>query len=640
MNVITNPPYGGDKVVQSDAQIKRKKIKEYIKKELVTLKDEVEINIKLKQLKKIEDQDKQDKKDSDKTKVSVEMCSNRIIKYAKNNKLTGNDKESSSLILIMDLVDVNGTAIGVLKEGVFFNKTYKDIRKCLVENFNVSEIISVPQDQFENTSTKTSIVVFHNTKEKTTTVKFSELIVERYTEDKFEEINGEIVLTENKDDICGISDKLISQATKDEILKNPICSLNGKDYNKKVIVVGEGYELVKLGDICSFLPKSKRNASFGQPIGKYNFYTSSDKVQKCDIADYNEESLIIGSGGVANIKIDNIFSCSADNMILKAPNNRYLYNLIKGNMYLLSDGFTGSTLKHLSKDYLLNVKIPIPKSKQKITEWVDKISKPYDKKNKNQELIMKLEEEIKNKIKDIGDNEDCDEVELGSICDIVSGSKTNLQQYLVKNSSHKIIRTRNLIDSNDYLYLNDEGINKCKTKILNKGDILMSTFADSYICKIIPENFIGSTYNGGLFKINNLKISSTYFINYIMMDNFKKQIKKISGGSTVLLFNIDNLKKLKLKIPKNKKLIKDFEPLFQEIEKLQIEMKEAELEYKKLIKELSEEAIPSNKQIGIKSDNELNDLSEESHVKEPIIETSEKTPKITKNKSKTNSSVI
>ena len=416
MNVITNPPYGGDKVVQSDAQIKRKKIKEYIKKELVTLKDEVVTNIRLKQLKKIEDQEKQDKKDSDKTKVSVEMCSQRIIKYAKNNKLTGNDKESSSLILIMDLVDINGTAIGVLKEGVFFNKTYKDIRKCLVENFNVSEIISVPQDQFENTSTKTSIVVFHNTKEQTTTVKFSELIVERYTEDKFEEINGEIVLTENKDDICGINDKLISQATKDEILKNPICSLNGKDYNKKVIVVGEGYELVKLGDICSFLPKSKRNASFGQPIGKYNFYTSSDKVQKCDIADYNEESLIIGDGGVANIKIDNIFSCSDHNHIITTKYNKYIFYLISGNMNFLIDGFSGSVLKNLSKDYLLNVKIPIPKSKQKIKEWVDKISKPYDKKNENEKLIMKLEQQIRDKIKDIMEIEDCVEVELGSIC--------------------------------------------------------------------------------------------------------------------------------------------------------------------------------------------------------------------------------
>jgi len=44
----------------------------------------------------------------------------------------------------MDMLDVDGTAIGVLKEGVFFNKIYSDIRKCLITNFNVREIISVP----------------------------------------------------------------------------------------------------------------------------------------------------------------------------------------------------------------------------------------------------------------------------------------------------------------------------------------------------------------------------------------------------------------------------------------------------------------------------------------------------------------
>ena len=632
MNVITNPPYGGDKVVQSDAQIKRKKIKEYIKKELVTLKDEVVTNIRLKQLKKIEDQEKQDKKDSDKTKVSVEMCSQRIIKYAKNNKLTGNDKESSSLILIMDLVDINGTAIGVLKEGVFFNKTYKDIRKCLVENFNVSEIISVPQDQFENTSTKTSIVVFHNTKEQTTTVKFSELIVERYTEDKFEEINGEIVLTENKDDICGINDKLISQATKDEILKNPICSLNGKDYNKKVIVVGEGYELVKLGDICSFLPKSKRNASFGQPIGKYNFYTSSDKVQKCDIADYNEESLIIGDGGVANIKIDNIFSCSDHNHIITTKYNKYIFYLISGNMNFLIDGFSGSVLKNLSKDYLLNVKIPIPKSKQKIKEWVDKISKPYDKKNKNQELIMKLEEDIRNKIKDIGDNEDCDEVELGSICEINNKNIIRYDTSYGKDAGNYKFHT----GATDGKYFSDEYNIDKYTIILNKTN-------GSGKCNIFLDKNISCAKQTYICQSINNELETQYIYYYLFDKKDKLEVGYI--GACHKNLSSDFLNKFKIKIPKNKKLIKDFEPLFEKIEKLQIEMKEAELEYKKLIKELSEEAIPSNKQIEIKLDNTMEVLSEDIgeniiNVKESIIETSEKKPKITKNKCKTNSSVI
>jgi DNA anti-recombination protein RmuC len=68
---------------------------------------------------------------------------------------------------------------------------------------------------------------------------------------------------------------------------------------------------------------------------------------------------------------------------------------------------------------------------------------------------------------------------------------------------------------------------------------------------------------------------------------------------------------MKIKLPKNKQLIKDFDPLFQQIETLQTELKEAEELYKKLIKELSEEAIPSNKKI-------------------EVIETLEKKPKTNK----------
>jgi restriction endonuclease S subunit len=598
MYVITNPPYGGDKIVQTDAQIKRKKIKDYIKKELETLEDETKIKIRTKQLKNIENQEKQDKKESDKTKVSIETCSQRIIRFAKKYKLSGNDKESSSLILIMDLVDTNGTAVGVLKEGVFFNKTYKDIRKCLIENYNVREIISVPQDQFENTSTKTSIVIFNNTEEKTSTVKFSELIVERYTEDKYEEINDEIVLTENKNDISGISDKLISEATKEEILKNSICSLNGKDYNKKEIKCGKEYELVKLGDVCKCLTTTKHCTNIAKINGKFKFYNSSQNsnlyVDFCEVKEY---SIILGQGGNFNIHFDKDFTPSKHVCVLQSINNdikllKYFYYIIPElQKHFITNG---STISWLNKTNIKDFNIPIPKSKEKITEWCNKISISYDKKNENEKLIIKLEEQIRDKIRDIGENEECDEVELGSICEIYSGSKTNLQSYLTNISPYKIIRTRNLIDSNDYLYLNTEGIDKCKTKLLNKGDILMSSFTDSYVCKIIPDDFIGSTFNGGLFKISNLKLNSKYFVKYINSDIFKTQVKKISGGSTVLLFNIDNLKKIKIHIPKNKSLIDNLNPLFQEIERLQMELKEAETLYKQLINELSEEAIPSN----------------------------------------------
>ena len=641
MNVITNPPYGGDKTTQSDTQIKRKKIKEYIKKELLTIKDELKIKTRLRQIKKIEDQEKQEKKDSDKTKVSVEMCSQRIIKYAKDNKLTGNDKESSSLILIMDLVDVNGTAIGVLKEGVFFNKTYKDIRKCLVENFNVREIISVPQDQFENTSTKTSIVIFDNTKEKTTKVIFSDLVVKRYTEDKFEEIGNEIVLTENKDDICGINDKLISEASKDEILKNPICSLNGKDYNKKEIIVGEGYELVKLGDKCNCLTTTKHCTNIAKSSGKFKFYNSSQNsdlyVDFCEVKDY---SIILGQGGNFNIHFDKDFTPSKHVCVIQSIEKniellKYFYYIIPElQKFFITNG---STISWLNKTNIKDFNIPIPKSKQKITEWVNKISKPYDKKNKNEELIMKLEEQIRDKIRDIGGNEDCDEVEFDS-----------LLSYLPKINKYKA--TDGFITGLYKFYTSSQD------KILYRDDY---EFEDT--CILIGRGGNPSIHLTSKFSVSHddvyvikLKDDKNKGLLQFVFNYLKTNMNLISGsfkGSTIKHSSKEGLSKIKLKIPKNKKLIKDFDPLFQEIDKLQTEMKEAESQYKKLIKELSEEAIPSNKQIKMKSDNEINeDIIEVKETKknkpkvddliEDLIETSLSKKKVTKNKVKTKSNEI
>ena len=622
---ITNPPYGGDKNKETDTQVKRNKIKEYIKKILVSTTDEDKKAILSIQLKEIDKAEKLEKKESEKSKVSVDMSSARIQKFAKKYSLKGNDKESVSLMLIMDIVDIGGTAIGVLKEGVFFNKSYKDLRKCLVENFNVREIISVPQDQFENTKTKTSIVIFDNLENiKTTEVKFYDLVVERYTEDKFiEASNGYIYLSENKDDISGISDKLISNATREEILSNPIVSLNGKDYNKKVIVCGEGYELVKLGKFCDLQngkQLDKKNIVNGiypvyggglHPVGYHNTYNN----ENCTI--------IAGTGNCGFVQFDKNKFWASQCFTLKSNidlMNKYLFIICKSmeNIFMNSSG--GSVQKFIRAKQFTDMLIPIPKSPAKIAEWVEKISKPYDEKNTKQAKIQDLEKQIQLRIKNITEDEECEEVELGSICKIMSGSKTNLNNFLINKSPYKIIRTRNLSDSTDYLYLNKEGIIKCQTKLLNKNDILMSSFADSYICKIIPDDFIGSTFNGGLFKIFDLKINKYYFINNIISENFKNQIKNISSGSTVLLFNIDNLLKLKIHIPKNTKLIDDMEPLFKELETLQTDVKKADELYKQLIQELSKEAIPTqNTSIITETTSSTPDITDEEEL-EPIVE--------------------
>jgi type I restriction-modification system DNA methylase subunit len=579
---LTNPPYGGDKNNKSEAQMKREKVKEYIKKELVCITDEDVKTRRMKQLKEIEIQEKQDKKESDKTKVTISSCSARIQKFAKDNDLKGNDKESCSLMLLMDILEVGGTAIGVLKEGVFFNKTYKDIRKCLVEKYNVREVISVPQDQFENTSTKTSIVIFDNTEEKTTNVKFSDLAVERYTEDKYEEIIGDIFIVENRGDIIRVSDTLISEATRDEILENPICSLNGKDYSKKEVVVGEGYELNSLNDLCDIKLGTritkKENNEGNIPVyggGDITFYTNKENrpkntliisryaLSKCCVRLLHTEFYLNDSG---------LSIHSKNNELQQYINFMLLSDTIQYNIY--SNCTSGSIQRNLNMNLFQNIQIPIPKSEEKMKEWVSKISAPYNEKNAKQTKIKELETFVQNRIKEISENEECDEVELGSVCEYIKTGKN-------KTPDNK--------EGSLYPYYGTADITGYTNHYLFDGKHILvarnGTMGNCFLVegKIFPSDHIFVIKNN-----RNISICALYYL----IKSISSQIQSNSNGSIIKGISKENLSKIKIRIPRNKQLIDDLEPIFKEIETLHNDVKNAEDLYKKLIQELSEEAIP------------------------------------------------
>ena len=139
----------------------------------------------------------------------------------------------------------------------------------------------------------------------------------------------------NKGEIQSVESQYIGEATYQEIRdsvekKKKMYSLNAKKYNKTIVECDPKYRMVRLGDCCEFLKKSKRKASYGQQTGKYNFYTSSDSIKKCDTADYNTKCIMIGTGGNSCIHIDTTFSCSADMLLLKPTINiDYVYNALK-----------------------------------------------------------------------------------------------------------------------------------------------------------------------------------------------------------------------------------------------------------------------------------------------------------------------
>lgn len=615
--IVTNPPYGGDKVSKSTNRIKRDKIKKYILEELKTSTDKKTIEKREKQLAHIAELEKEEKKYDRKNKVTIDGCSALIQKYAKEHGLSGNDKECASLVLMMSLLAKNGICVGVLKEGVFFNKIYSKLRACLIKNFNVREVISVSADQFENTKTKTSIIFFDNTSEKTTCVRFSELIIERCDKDEFEEINDTIVLKSSKGDIIDLKDKLISTATFDDIMADELHTLNGKNYVKKNIHYNGNYKMVKLVDICTLLPKSKRKASYGQQTGKYNFITSSNKIQRCNTNDYEKKCIIIGTGGNSCIHIDENFSCSGDTFVIEPKNIdiKYIYYSLLIMWNTLKDKMHGSTIEHLDQSTILNFQIPIPKSDKLLKDWVDKISKPFDAKNQLQQKLHEREKYVMDNIKEICENEECDEVKLDDLCKIKFGTRI----------------TRENPEKGDVPVFGGGDITFYTNKHNNRdaGTLIVSRYAISCNCvRIIPYNFYLN--DSGLSLECKKEIYQRYVNYYFLTDAQQKYIySNCTMGSIQKNLSMNLFKRIEIPIPKDKKLLSKLDKQFIEIENLRKQIDDAEALYKQYINELTHdiqltEDVQTTESVDVESDEQPTE-----ELKKPVKkQVSNKKPKV------------
>ena len=121
----------------------------------------------------------------------------------------------------------------------------------------------------------------------------------------------------------------------------------------------------KLSQVVTFLPKSKIKASEAKKNGKYVFFTSSDtKRSYIDKFLYDDELIVLGTGGFASCNYYNgKFAVSTDNFVIKPKNNllpKYLYYYLrKDNLLILNNGFRGIGIKHISKDYVMNISIPM-----------------------------------------------------------------------------------------------------------------------------------------------------------------------------------------------------------------------------------------------------------------------------------------
>jgi type I restriction-modification system DNA methylase subunit len=674
--VMSNPPYGGDKTNKTSEMIKKELVIKHnndiikqhdtidnnlIKKILKENKleninrsiiqsysgDETIINIitLMIQNHKYKKENEKDSKLLDNQKVNDKTSSNKLKQYIKyietvyieqSNKqiqeykqLNGldfdykhechsnmNDKEACSLALLMLLLNVNGTCVGVLKEGIFFDNKYSMLRHYLINNFNVSEIISVPQDQFENTSTKTTIIIFHNNGI-TENVNFYEYKVNREPNNVFINVDGETVIDKIENDIINVDKHFLCNATREQISKIVVTynkkdeakmelnySLNYKDYIENVVICPIGYRIVKLGDYIEYKQKSKRNASFADDTGVYNFYTSSDKIKKCKECDFtdNELKIILGTGGNGSLFIDKQFTCSGDNFIIMVKNELlllYIYYYIKNNWDDYIDKmFSGSVIGHVNKTRLNNYEIPIPINIETIKEELLNLYQLHETIKEENNLIEIKEKEIQEKIKDIIENEEC---EIKLFKDIVKIFGSPGGEKLGKFKRYENVNDSDLI--NNYGFIrgcevssnsklkyhikkNDYEIYyKNTNNIVKTHDLLICACSQNISFLKIPIEWNNYPYHGCI-RITNINININYLINYMKSDIFKNNILKQQNGSVVKYSNASHYNKMIINIPKDESIIENLEIYFREIENLKLELNENEQLYKLKIQEL------------------------------------------------------
>ena len=310
---------------------------------------------------------------------------------------------------IIYMLNIGGKCAVVLPDGQdLFSKTNASlvaVREYLMKTCDLKEIYYLPCGIFTNTSIKTCVFYFVKKREGTEVVEVkinvSKTQAETGRDYKFSKTHQTTKVAfydYNPYEGEGVKNLLV-EVPIEKIASNSY-SLNYAEYMKddaEEEQYEDGFVAKTLGEICKFLPKSKRNAKYGNNEGKYPFFKSSTKVDSyVNEPDYEEESLVIGDGGEPNINYGVTFSASDHCYILQNKdasllNLKYVYYYLYHNLEMMKQLYTGVAIKNISKTNIQGIKIPIPSFERQ-----QEIVKHLDSEN---EKIRQLEIEIENKKK-------------------------------------------------------------------------------------------------------------------------------------------------------------------------------------------------------------------------------------------------
>ena len=263
---------------------------------------------------------------------------------------------------------------------------------------------------------------------------------------------------------------------------------------------------LKFGELFSYLKKSKIKAGDGLEIaqGKYPFFTSSSRLTKSiNIWQEEKPSLIFGTGGEASVHhADDKFSVSTDCLVAQ-PNEEYelyvkfVYYYLSGNIRILEDGFKGAGLKHISRRYIDEIKIPLPplETQKQIAQTLDDAAVLRDK---TQQLLNEYDQLAQSIFLEMfGDPvtnpkgwEKSQTINYAKC--IVPGrdkpkSFTGETPWVTTNDLNHLNYTHN---SKNEIGLNKEEISKVRAKVIPSGSVIITCVGDLGIASVNSRDIV------------------------------------------------------------------------------------------------------------------------------------------------------
>ena len=164
--------------------------------------------------------------------------------------------------------------------------------------------------------------------------------------------------------IVDILSNIDNQIERNDTIIERLQDLGNTIYSKEINKDTKYFDLKTIANIST----GKEDANFASPNGKYNFYTCSEEIFKCDEFAFDGNSILIAGNGNFNVKYYNgKFNAYQRTYVIQ---NDTLF----GNIYYSSlrsiDGFTqnanGSIIKFITLGLVQGIQIPILSNKTNI----------------------------------------------------------------------------------------------------------------------------------------------------------------------------------------------------------------------------------------------------------------------------------